>query len=155
MPASTVVQSGTCTTYFGTISSTYSQYARDYLAGYSGEYYFFRYDENEYVLLLFDDYDLITSSVGWSVSVESPEVVVFDRVQQADGYQTYTAYRQTSASYEGSFTVNNSSGIVSYASFDDFPHLIEGSVYYDYAQTALICSVIVFCLIDRIFKHIR
>lgn len=105
-------------------------------------------------MLLFDNFELVSVGSGWSVVVESPEVVVFDRVQQIDGYQTYTAYRQTSATYDGSFTVNNYDGLVSYASFENFPHLIEGVVYYEYAQTAIMCVCCFFVLIQRIFKHI-
>lgn len=156
MSAQTVVQSSTATTYYGMINNTYLQYAKDAVEGYTGEYYFFRYDDNEYVLLLFDEYTLTEYGTGWTLAAESPEVIVFDRIQTTiNGYQTSIAYRETHANYDGVLTVQNYDGIVSYASLENFPHLIEGVQNYEYAQILILCMCVCFVLLDRVYAHVR
>lgn len=130
------------TVYAGTISSTPLQYARDILAGSRSDYLFFRSGENEHKLILYKE----TENNVFS------DCSVFTFWQQSDGspYGYYWAYN---AHDVDSVTVQRYNNAVIYGSFDDMPHLREGVESYAFSTLALLGCCVVFCIIDRVFRH--
>ena len=149
--------------------------ARAYLEGYSGDYYFFQYALNDYVLL----YDLdepvisdngltcsgcqvveITKGTGLPLvsddySISGTLVGTEEQVLSAHAikseyteiYRTYTAYYSNPVS-----VVRNN--YLCYSSYDNYPHLIEGVQNYAFIGLVACVAVAVFKLGDRLFRRI-
>lgn len=156
--------------------------ARDTVKGHLEEYYFFQYDDDEYVLLLSDDMQAFN---GTDCSASGVVAVVFWR-------QDVSVPRSESISLQGTITevgatpsvddvllsgsvsapddvtstwsiyqvsvdslhVYNSSYIC-YSSVGEYqPKLVEGVSYYAFAGFVLALGVIGFGLVDRIFRRI-
>lgn len=129
-------------TYNGTLSSTPLQYARDILAGSRCDYLFIRSADNEYKLICYESEENNVYS----------DCTVFTFWQQTDNtpYNYYWAYRVNNTDF---VTVQHGNNAVIYGSADNLPHLREGSESYAFAQIALLGCCVVFCIIDRVFRH--
>lgn len=158
----------------GTYDSGALEVARDCLQGYSGDYFMFQYSDTVYLLVLCED-DYSYSTTGYftasnpvviqieavtNTSVKSHTVSgtfsgsVYDRF--SGSYytdETETAYFCTSFQASG-IQVTNPRQFLTYGSFDHMPHLIEGVENYAYFQTLLFVCVILFSLVDRIFRRV-
>lgn len=167
----------------GVFDSAAFQVARDLLAGYSGDYLFFRYSSSEYVLakcdsLTFDgSYYQVPACDWYSIYIDSSmsSVHVSEGGTVSGSFGGSNSVGGYSGSYSGGFDltvidppvyhlyyyydddglqVSNANDYLVYSSIKGMPHLIEGGTYYEYAQTALLCVVCMFVLISHIFKHI-
>ena len=150
--------------------------ARSYLEGYSGDYYFFQYALNDYVLLYDFEGSYVISDSGLtcsgcqvveitkgsglpiiqddytlSGSLVGTEEQLFSghavKSTYTDMIRTYTAYYPNSVSV----TRNN---YLCYSSFDNYPHLIEGVQNYAFIGLVAAVAVAVFKLVDRLFRRI-
>lgn len=170
--------------YSGVIDSGAVQIARDLLAGYSDNYLFFQFADGKYCLILSDDisYDdsgnIIVPQSDWygiQVQKSSHSVAVQESGSASGSYGGFNSSGGYSGTYSGSFslqaaddpvyslfyyhdtdgvTIVNSQNYLIYGSLQELPHLIEGGTYYAFAQTAIICIICLFVLVDRIFRHV-
>lgn len=74
--------------------------ASDYLQGYSSEYYFFQADEDSYILLLFDDFEYVSTGV---LQVSESTVIQIDRIVTV---HTDSISASSSGYFSGSFGGN-------------------------------------------------
>lgn len=150
--------------------------ARSYLEGYSGDYYFFQYALNDYVLLYDFDTPYVISDSGLtcagcqvveitkgtglpiieddfvlSGSLIGTEEQVFSghakKSTYTDIYRTYTGFYPNPVSI-----IRNN--YLCYSSFDNYPHLIEGVQNYAFIGLVAAVAVAVFKLGDRLFRRI-
>lgn len=157
--------------------------ARSLLAGYSGNYFFFQYSDDEYVLALCDNISFVNGkyvlpAADWyaiTADYSTSTVAVQESGSASGGYGGYNSGGTYSGSYSGSFSlqaadppvyhlfyyhdedgveVGNPNNYLVYSSMEGMPHLIEGGTYYAYAQTAILCVICLFVLCSRIFKHV-
>lgn len=162
-------------------SATYEgrsvEIAKDFLQGYTEDYYFFQYDIDTYVLL-YDFQDSYTiSPAGISVSggcsvfeidmaygAQIPETynitgaLVGDDTQvltnvQATKNENSRVYQTYSVYYSGDISVSRN-GKLCYSSVGDYPKLIEGVQNYAFTAFMLAVGVISFKLFDRLFRRI-
>lgn len=152
--------------------------ARDFLQGYTDDYFFFQYDIDTYVLLYDFDGDYIISPAGFSLTNGSCSVFEIDRgVAGSTGYsghitgalvgddtQVFTncditlnqpeySYSTYVISYNGNISVNTSNRLA-YSSVDSMPHLIEGVQNYAFLAVSLFVGFCVFRLCDRLFRRL-
>lgn len=144
MPTGTITQ--TQTVYSGTISATPLQIARDFLEGYTGDYYFFRAAEDGYILVLTDNWDMD------SMSCSDCDLFLIAYDRYSGGLSTYFSYYYQDF---GALTVSNPNYYLAYGSAEGLPHLVEGVENYAFAQILLLVSMCLFCFVDRVFRHIR
>lgn len=155
--------------------------ARDYVKGHLEDYYFFQYDEDEYVLILSDD---LQSPENTDCSAADCRVIVFYRIDSVSTSSSSVSMSGTiteagatpsvdSVSLSGSVSdtvvssvyqalsisvnslhIYNSEWVV-YSSVSPVTgKLVEGVNYYAFAGFCLALGIIAFNLIDRIFKRV-
>jgi|GEM_PF-3660985 len=140
--------------YSGSISGTPLQLARDFLSDWYGDYLFFRFSDVDYVLILPDSSAQVTVTDSSYVVDGNFSVFEIEQVSGVTGYSgtTYsTLYYTPSIS---SLTILNSNHLLMYSNAEGYAKLQEGGVYFEYAQTCILCGAIVFCLLGRIFKRV-
>lgn len=152
--------------------------ARGVLEGYTGEYYFFQYNIDMWVLVLYDSgisshnpYGLFTTDcevvqIGrtvidtpYTVSHDVSGSIISENPGRFQGSYSTTEHMYTTSyfitSYHADFVnITNTNGYLVYGSADPLPHLIEGVQNYAYMQTFLLVGVILFVLADRIFRRV-
>lgn len=151
--------------------------ARGVLEGYTGDYYFFQYNIENWVLVMYDG-DSVVSPFGlvasdcnivqfrktvvdtpYSVSHNFHGTLVGTEEQILNGsfytteHQITTSYKITSY-HRDNVSISNSDGYLVYGSAPNLPHLIEGVQNYAFAGFALCLCVLSFKLIDRIFRRV-
>lgn len=151
------------------------QIARDFLQGYSGEYFFFQYSPTTYVLLYdFDNAVKLPTSfscnsasvfeinvstglplVNTVYSINGTLVGTEEQVLSATAQNSkYTnLYKSYSYAYDSpiSITLND---YVSYSSYPGSPHLIQGVENYAFFAVCLFVGFCIFRLCDRLFRRI-
>ena len=160
--------------------ATYEPYvmdaARAALEGYDGQYYFFQYNIDCWALIMYDEG--VYSNYGLTAS--DCQIVQIDRLRSSSSvpvvsnlngtligteeqaltarltsYETVTTESYYIQTYHvNSVSVSNPSGMLVYSSMPNCPKLIEGVQNYAYAQTLLLCGIILFKLFDRIFRRV-
>ena len=152
--------------------------AKDFLQGYTEDYFFFQYDVDTYVIL----YDLqgtyTMSPAGFTLTDGSCSVFEIDRgtggtitksghitgALVGDDTQVFTncdvslsepeySYYTYLISYSGDISVSSSGRLV-YGSAESLPHLIEGVENYAYLAIAIFCAYCIFRLVDRLFRRL-
>lgn len=154
------------------------QVARDYLEGYRGDYVFFAYDPDTWVVLTDFENGVIwnngnvsaDSCTCFEISVATGSAMarynlnlqgtLIGTEEQAlnarlTGDVPETGYRvSTALSTPIRVSVSNPNGYLFYSNIDNTPHLIEGGQNYAYAAFLLAIGVITFKLADRLFRRV-
>lgn len=147
------------------------QIARDLVAGYRGDYYFFPLTASQYCLLtdfeevIFQNGTLSASSaraykisVGTAAGIPIYSYSVLDTQTPPEKTGSGSIYSNDVVSFEVSsetgIQITNTHNTLVYGSFDGLPHLQPGGDMYAYAGIFLGCTVCVFCLVDIIFRRI-
>lgn len=150
--------------------------ARGALEGYTDDYYFFQYNVDTWVLVMYDDgivspfgisaTDATVIQIGrnvvdipYSVSHNVHGTLVGTEEQIFNGSYYTTEHTYTTSYFIDSYTaasvvVQNPDGYLVYGSAPNMPHLIEGVQNYEYAQTFLLVGICLFVLFDRIFRRV-
>jgi len=156
------------------------QIAKDCVAGYSGEYFLFQYDLDEYVLVLSDALTVGASAFdcdGFSVYViqyvQNSATVQNDISGNLVGFEEGAAAEHFSGSYEvtearSSFYrlfydefeekelhVSTAEHAIIYASVKGYASLHDASAHYDFATVLLLSGMIVFYFMNSIFKKVK
>ena len=153
--------------------------ARSCLEGYYGDYLFFSYDGDTWVLL--KDFDNAVYIQGGYLTADSCTCIMISSAigQYTETLQDFrlqgtligTEEQAINATISGkvpnsqyrirygvdtftSVSVSNPHGYLFYSSYEDTPHLIEGGQNYAYAAFLLAIGVIAFKLADRLFRRI-
>lgn len=183
------VTASTLTSYSVSVGSgdanfqTALELAKDCIKGHLEDYYFFQYDDDEYVLLLSYDmqaydssndcsaYD-VTAIVFWRDDVSVPvsrsvslqgtitEVGATPSVDDvllsgsvSDDPAISSTWHVSNFSVDSLHVYNTS--YICYSSVGDYyPKITEGVSYYAYAAFVLCFGVIAFKLVDRIFRRV-
>ena len=153
-PAESITVSGVAyAPYSGSISGTPLQLAQNFMADQWGDYCFFRYSDLDYVLILPDRSATVTVTDASYVVDGAFSVFEIEMVYGQNSYNnTYTTFYYT-PDFED-ITILNTDHLTMYSNAGGYPKLQDGGVYFEFAQTCIICGVIVFLLIDRIFKRV-
>lgn len=154
--------------------------ARDTVKGHLDDYYFFQYDEDEYVLIFSDDMQVddngmscglchvvvyqrldipITESDSISLTGDITEVGATPSVDTVSltGSVSSSGYEHKYKTFEfGMPSIHvYQQGYCYYSSVGEYaPKLVEGVSYYAFAAFVLAAGIIGFNLIDRIFKRV-
>lgn len=151
--------------------------ARGILEGYTGDYYFFQYNTDTWVLLLYDEgitistYGLDASDVTvynigkttvdipYTTSNNINGALIGTEEQVFHGSYSTTEHRITtnyfiSSYHRDSVSIRNSSGYLVYGSAPDLPHLIEGVQNYAFTGIFICICIVAFKLFDRIFRRV-
>lgn len=155
--------------------------ARDFLEGYTGEYYFFQRDLDTFLLLYDAEDPQWVSSPFAGFNCSSCNVFQIDRVvsdindirdsisgtmyeigtdtaiQRFSGNYTHrdlTYAYKTAVFSVHNVSVSNPDDFLVFSSADDYPHLIEGVQNYAFAGFMLAVGVIVFRLADKLFRRV-
>lgn len=156
------------------------QIAKDCVAGYSGEYFLFQYDADEWVLVLPDSLTVGESVLdcdGFSAYdiqyVQNSATVQNDISGNLVGFEEGAAAEHFSGSYEvtearpsfyrlyydefeeSELHVSTSEHAIIYASVKGYASLHDASAHYDFASVLLLSGMIVFYFINSIFKKVK
>lgn len=160
---------------------TVVQFARDCVKGSLKEYYFFQYDEDEYVLIQSDDCQYINnfhfSSFQSHVTVFYKEESTFTTRDDISLNGTISQIGATPNvsdviltgtvsdsdiittwkvyTFEAESThIYDDANYMTYSSFGELPKLCESGDYYAYTGILLAACCIVFGIVDRIFSRV-
>ena len=172
----------------GVLDSGAVQVARDLLAGYTGDYFFYQSAANSYNLVLASPDMIISGLNSLTQYVFDGDFFYYEiditprshteqfpiSVQGGGAFSGPFNYGSHDGTYSGDFTVTvrdsplyisqyrydedgvtiDNYGYVVFGSMEGLPHLVEGGIYYAYAEIALLVCIVLFGLVSRIFKHV-
>lgn len=129
-------------TYARDIPSQAVSFASSIVADRRDNYLLFASGESAYTLIC---YDSITSGGDFS----NADCFTFTRISPVGGVPYWDIHSNSDVTAHVSIL----DSAVKYSSKGDFPRLREGGLQYDFAQTVLLAAVLLFSIIDRIFRH--
>lgn len=166
--------------YSYTLPGEVLQIARDCVSGYSGDYFLFQYDADEYVLVLSDSLEQAESAfncesfsaydiqyVENTVTVQrsiSGNLVGFEDGAAAEHFSgSFDAVEQRPSFYrlfydtfeDTELHVSTADHAILYASVNGYASLHDASSHYGFATVVILSGMVMFYLINSIFRKVR
>lgn len=129
-------------TYARDIPAQVVSYASAVVADRRDNYFFFASGENGYTLICYEN-------INQGGDFTNADCFTFTRISPIGGVPYWDIH--TNSDVTAHVSVLDSA--IKYSSRGDFPRLREGGLKYDFAQTVLLVAVLLFCVIDRLFRH--
>lgn len=146
---SNVVISDSVTVYSGVVDAEAVELLSSFLEGCRHDYYAGVLDEDSLFLIVAEggiDSDTLEMS--------DCKCYQLDRIAPVDNTSTQYSGWAVARSEQQSVQISNSLGFLTFSSLEGYPHLIEGSESYAFAEIGLLCVMFAVYFVNLIFSHV-